>query len=102
MRSADPTDPQGNKLHLQLIDWRAFVRNTLRGFASIKIEEMRLVVKEVAVSRWAQLPARPWVKDGQVVTDEATGKLKYQPTLEFDSRTVANAFFDPLRLGAAP
>jgi hypothetical protein len=39
------------------------------------------------------LPARPWVKDGQVVTDE-DGKAKYTPLFEFDSAAVRTAFSD--------
>jgi hypothetical protein len=40
---------------------------------------------------WAQLPARPWIKDGAVVLDDR-GKIQYSPILAFDTREVADAF----------
>lgn len=57
---------------------------------------MRLTIHEVAIhtkggKSWAQLPARPWVKDGSVVTAD-DGKTIYMPMLEFDSAAVRTAF----------
>jgi hypothetical protein len=77
-------------------DWRALRRNTLRGFASIKITELHLTIRDVAVHekgerRWAQLPARPQIKDGIAVTD-AAGKVQYFPVMTFEGRGVADAF----------
>jgi hypothetical protein len=42
---------------------------------------MRLTIRDVAIhekgeARWAQLPAKPQVKDGALVKD-ATGKIQY-------------------------
>ena len=64
-------------------DWRAVRRNTLLGFAAIKIRELHLTIRDVAVHekgerRWAQLPARPQIKDGEAITD-AAGKAQYFP-----------------------
>ena len=44
------------------IEWRSFARNTLKGFATIWIVELRMVMHEVAVHEksgkaWAQPPA---------------------------------------------
>ena len=66
------------------------------GFASIHIAELELKVHDVAIHqkgdrRWAALPARPWVKDGAVVTGE-DGKAQYSIILEFDRREVREAF----------
>jgi hypothetical protein len=77
-------------------DWRAVRRNTLLGFAAIKIRELHLTIRDVAVHekgerRWAQLPARPQIKDGMAVTD-AAGKVQYFPVMAFDGRGVADAF----------
>ena len=71
-------------------------KNTLRGFAMIKIEEPHLFVHDVAVhtkngQTWAQLPSRPWVKDGHTVVD-GDGKPKFFPVLEFDNAAVRDAF----------
>jgi hypothetical protein len=77
-------------------DWKALHRNTLLGFASIKIPELHLSIRDIAIHqknghRWAQLPAKPQIKDGAVVKD-STGRVVYFPMLAFDSREVANAF----------
>ena len=84
------------KTTLTCEDWRSLPRNTLLGFASIKIEELHLTIKDIAVHekgshRWAQLPARPQIKDGKAVTDDS-GKPIYYPILNFNLREVANAF----------
>ncbi len=85
------------KLTITCTAWREMRRNTLRGFATIKIEELRLVVNEIAIHEsddgrpWAALPARPWVKDGAVVTDD-NGKVRYSPLFEFDTAAVRNSF----------
>jgi hypothetical protein len=78
-------------------DWRALRRNTLLGFAAVTIQELRLTIKDIAVHeknnrRWAQLPARPQVKDGKAITDPDTGKVQYFPLLAFTDRAVADAF----------
>ena len=87
-----------DKLTLTCIGFRPFCKNILRGFADVRIEQMRLVLHELAIyekngKAWAQLPSRPWVKDGQVVTDD-DGKPKYTPLFEFDSAAVRTAFSD--------
>lgn len=51
-------------------------KNTLIGFARIRIAELRLVISGVAIhergeARWAQLPSRPWVQNGAVVIRHA-------------------------------
>lgn len=86
------------KLSITCIGFRPCCRNTLRGFADVRIEQMHLILHELAVHEkngkaWAQLPSRPWVKDGQVITDDA-GRVKYTPLFEFDSAAVRTAFSD--------
>ena len=72
-------------------------RNTLVGFCSVVIDELRLTIRDVAIhqkgaSRWAQLPSKPQVRDGALVKDLGTGKIQYIPIMEFDSRAVRDAF----------
>jgi hypothetical protein len=86
------------KLTVRCLSWRPLCRNTLRGFATVKVEEMRLAFHEVGVHEqngkaWAQLPSRPWAKDGQLVRGD-DGKVKYQPLHEFDTGAVRSAFSD--------
>ncbi len=82
-------------LTIECEEFKPFLKNTLRGFATIKIAEMRLRIKDVAVhvkngSRWAAMPAKPQIKDGAVVTKE--GKAQYQNILEFADRPTSDAF----------
>jgi hypothetical protein len=71
-------------------------RNTLRGFCEIRIDELRLIIRDVALhengtARWAQLPAKPQIRDGELIKDEAN-KIQYVHLMEFDSREVRDAF----------
>lgn len=71
-------------------------RNTLRGFCEIRIEELRLVIRDIAIhekggARWVQLPANPQVRDGELVHD-SDGKIQYFPLMNFESRAVSDAF----------
>jgi len=71
-------------------------RNTLRGFCEIRINELRLVIRDIAIhekgeDRWAQLPARAQIRDGELVHD-ADGKIQYFHLMNFETRAVADAF----------
>jgi hypothetical protein len=84
------------KLSVSCRAFRPLHRNTLRGFCKIRIDELRLVIRDVALhekggARWAQLPAKPQIRDGELVHDER-GKIEYFPLMNFDSRTVSDAF----------
>ncbi len=85
-----------SKMTITCDDWRGLRRNTLLGFAAIQIKELHLTIRDVAVHekdgrRWAQLPAKPQVKDGALVTGGG-GKIQYFPIMEFDGRETRNAF----------
>ena len=84
------------KTTITCTEWRPLVKNTLRGFAQIEIWELRLKIHDVAVHtkdgrRWAQLPAKPQIRDGTLVTGD-DGRPVYHPTMSFESRAVADAF----------
>ena len=85
-----------NKLTITCSEFRPLHRNTLRGFAEIEIAELQLTIKDVAIhvrdgARWAQLPAKPQVRDGALVRD-ADGKIAYAHIMDFASRAVRDAF----------
>jgi hypothetical protein len=71
--------------------------NTLFGFVTVVIPEMRLRIHDVSVhekgeSRWAGLPAKPQIdRDGTVRKDER-GKTLYTPILEFTDKPTRDAF----------
>jgi hypothetical protein len=78
------------------VDFRPLRKNTLVGFARVRIPELRLVIHDIALhekgeTRWASLPAKPQVKDGALVTDD-DGKIAYWTVLEFESREARDAF----------
>ena len=71
-------------------------RNTLVGFASIRVRELHLVVHAVALHqrdgrRWAQLPSKPMLKGGELI-HEPDGRIKYAKILEFETSEVQQAF----------
>jgi hypothetical protein len=85
-----------SKMTIRCAAFRAWHRNTLFGFAELKIVELDLTIKDVAIHekngmRWAQPPAKPQIKDGVVVKDDA-GKAQYVNIFEFGSRAVRDAF----------
>ena len=77
--------------------FKAYEKNTLRGFADLWLRAARLHVRGCAVhekngKRWVQLPARPQLdKDRNLVKGDG-GKVAYATILEFDSREVADKF----------
>jgi hypothetical protein len=79
------------------LEWRPCERNTLRGFAKIKVVSWSLIVDGVAIHekndrKWAQLPGRPQLdKDGNALKDE-NGKVKYAKILEIDDKRVSWEF----------
>jgi hypothetical protein len=84
------------KLNIVVTSFRAIAKGSLIGFAVIRVVEMRLVVKDVAIhqrgnERWAQLPAKPQI-DREGVAIRKDGKIQYSTILEFDDRTVRDAF----------
>jgi hypothetical protein len=68
----------------------------LRGFAEIRINELCLTIRDIAIhekgsARWVQLPAKPQIRDGELVDDEH-GKIQYFHLMNFETRAVSDAF----------
>jgi hypothetical protein len=88
------SDPRG----VTILDWKPVRRNTLRGFCCVEIARISLRVDDVAIhqkgpSRWASLPNRPMIDgNGTVLRDETTGKIRYQPVLQWADKNVAGRF----------
>src|SRR5215468_2152075 len=84
------------KLSIQCRAFHPLYRNTVRGFAEIRINELRLVIRDIAIhekgsARWCQLPAKAQIRDGELVHDEH-GKIQYFHLMSFDNRAVSDAF----------
>lgn len=80
--------------NLVLREFRAFKRNSLRGFATVELPS-GLIIKDIPVlesgnGRWAALPSKPQIKDGSPVLKD--GKLQYTPILEWRSRELSDGF----------
>jgi len=79
-----------------LDDWRPLAKNTLRGFARVRLPE-GILLHDVAVhvrdgKAWASPPGRPAIgRDGAHIRD-AAGKPSFTPTITFTSRADADAF----------
>lgn len=83
-------------MQVSLLSWKSMPRNSLRGFATIRLGKS-LSIKDVAIHsshgrRWAQLPSKPMIdRDGAPQRDDK-GKIKYVPLLEWLDRAVADDF----------
>lgn len=80
-----------------LLDWKKVEKNTLRGFAKVRMGKA-LIVRDVSVhcshgKRWASLPSKPITgPDGLPKKDESTGKIVYVPIMEWADRETADSF----------
>jgi hypothetical protein len=83
-------------MQVSIEDFRSLVRNTLRGFARVRLPE-GIILHDVSIhisdgKPWASPPGRPMVgRDGRQLKD-ATGKPQFSPTLTFTSRADRDAF----------
>jgi hypothetical protein len=79
-----------------LLDWKKLERNSLRGFAKVRLGKA-LIIADVTVhcnssKRWASLPSKPVVlSDGQAKKN-AAGKIEYVPILSWADRDTADSF----------
>lgn len=78
-----------------LLSWKAMPRNTLRGFADVRIGKS-LILRDVTVHashgrRWASPPSKPMIQDGRAMMDDR-GKIKYSPVIEWADKDARDAF----------
>lgn len=79
-----------------LLDWKPMKRNSLRGFATVRIGKA-LKVSDVAVHaasgrRWAQMPSKPQMDKNGTALREDSGKIKYVPMVQWTDRESADRF----------
>jgi hypothetical protein len=85
------------KSTIDCLNFRGVPRNTLRGFATIRLVEARLFINDVALHqqgqrRWPQLPSWPVIKNGSHAVDPSTCKLQYAHFMDFETAEVRAAF----------
>lgn len=87
------------KLTVRIEEWTPRRSNTLFGFVTVVIPEMRLriidgTVHESHGRRWIGLPAKPQIdRDGAVRRDDR-GKIQYAAVIHFLDRDTRDAFSD--------
>lgn len=80
----------------RILDFRPVRKGSLRGFLSVQLPS-GLIVREVGVhiagsKSWCAPPARPWMRGTELITDAATGKLKWQPLIDFSTHGVRSSW----------
>jgi hypothetical protein len=83
-------------LPISLVDWRPLRRNSLCGFATVRIGKS-LKVRDVTVhnsngKRWATFPSKPIIDSAGNVKRTTDGKVQYVPILEWLDRETADKF----------
>lgn len=82
---------------VSIIAWRALNRNTLRGFATIKLGAS-LKINDVTIHRhengqtWASFPSKPVLMPDGTAKKGDNGKPMYIPILEWDSKAARDRF----------
>ena len=80
-----------------ILTWKPLARNTLRGFASIRLGAS-LKISDVTIHRhengrcWASFPSKPVLAPDGTVKKGDNGKPMYTPIIEWDSKAAADRF----------
>jgi hypothetical protein len=79
-----------------LLDWKPMARNSLRGFAAVRLGKS-LKICDIAVhcahgKRWAQMPGKPQVDKDGLVRRNNDGKIQYTPILSWLDKETADRF----------
>ena len=79
-----------------LIEWRSVQKNSLRGFAVIRVGKS-LTIKDLTVHRsngrvWVGMPSKPLLDPSGSAKRDDAGKIKYLPILEWSDRATADRF----------
>src|SRR5215471_3225736 len=89
-----------SKATLRCVGFKPICRGSLRGFASIAFDDLKMVVHGIGIhvhengSTWASPPAQALIRDGNAVKDDR-GKVAYSPPLlEFRGPGVRQAWSD--------
>ncbi len=81
---------------IQIRDWRPMRKGSLLGFAKVELPS-GMILSDVTILQgergaWASPPSKPMIgRDGMAMKD-ASGKVKYQPLVEFTSKEVRDRF----------
>jgi hypothetical protein len=95
-RGARSAEPQPARPSLQLLQFKSVRRNSLRGFAEVRLPNglivSDIVVGEAGGRQWALLPSKPMLDcDGSLMRDPG-GKPRYSPVVEWASPALRDEF----------
>ncbi len=81
---------------VSLLDWKEMKRNTLRGFAKVRVGKA-LIIHDVTVhtshgKRWASLPSKPMMAADGIAKKDDNGKIKYVSLIEWGDKDTADSF----------
>jgi DNA-binding cell septation regulator SpoVG len=85
------TDQNTQPPAARIIEWRALRRNSLLGFARVAFPS-GMIISDITIlsgerGPWASPPSKPQIdRDGVVIKDATTGKVRYAAIIEFTSR----------------
>lgn len=85
-----------DKLAVEIADYKAMNRNSLKGFVTVRIPALRLKIVDCTVNessgrRWVGLPGKAQIgRDQELIRRD--GKVQYTPTCQFESKAVGDAF----------
>ena len=79
-----------------LLGWKAMRKNTLRGFASIRLGRS-LIIEDITVhasngKRWVGMPGKPITDQTGNAKRDDTGKIKYVSILRWTDREAQDRF----------
>lgn len=85
---AKPAEGSGGHREFIVSNWKAYEKNTLRGFLSLTLPSGLVIhnctYHEKADARWIGLPARQYSKDD--------GTTSYTPLIEFNTKDIRQRF----------
>ena len=87
-----------SKFTIECVGFTPYQRNTLRGFATIRLPELKLVIHDITIhqhdsgSRWASMPSKPLLDKSGVAKRTPAGKIEYTQLFEFEGRETRDAF----------
>ena len=81
---------------VSLLEWRPMKRNSLRGFATVRLGKS-LKISDIPVhcsagKRWASLPSKPQIGSDGVVQKDDRGKPKYIPIVSWIDTDARDSF----------
>lgn len=84
---------------MELLEFRPYVKNTLRGFATVSLSN-GLVIHDMPVHNsagrhWAGMPSKPMLAPDGTAKREG-GKIKYVRVLEWSDKDTGDRFSDAL------